>query len=74
MACQIGITTAPDRRRAEWQARYATLRNWRILGNYTSRTAAQAAENQLSRQQGCGARAGGDGPEHATWYVYRFDY
>lgn len=74
MACQIGITTHPDRRRREWATTRPRLYNWRILATYTSRSAAQAAENQMARSQGCTSGEGGGGPEYATWYLYRFDY
>ncbi len=74
MACRVGITTNPIGRRRYWASRYRTLRNWRIVGRYSTKTAAQRRENQIARIRGCVAAPGGRGPQRATWYVYMFDY
>ena len=74
MPCQVGITTDPGRRRQEWERERPTLRNWRILSQHQTKTAAQQAENREARARGCNSGAGGDGPERAAWSVYYFDY
>ena len=74
MACQIGITTDPDRRRREWRSQRPTLRNWRILSTHRSKSAAQREESKLAARSTCSSHAGGVGPERATWYVYRFTF
>ena len=74
MPCQIGITTNPDRRKQEWQNQRPSLRNWTILEQHRTKTAAQQAENRFARQHGCNSGSGGDGPENANWFVYKFDY
>ena len=66
MACQIGITTDPDRRRQEWRNQRPTLRGWRILSTHRSKGAAQRGESRLGAQSTCNSHAGGAGPEHAT--------
>lgn len=74
MACQIGITTDPARRKQEWQTKYPRLSGWTVLETHRTKTAAQAAETRLARVHGCNHGAGGSGPEVATWSVYRFNY
>ena len=74
MACRVGITTDPDRRRREWELEYPNLRDWQVIGTHLSKTAAQAQETVEAARRGCAASAGGDGPEVATWYVYYFDH
>lgn len=74
MPCRIGITTNPGERKRHWEGQHPTLRNWEILGRHSTKSEAQAAETRLARQYGCQASPGGDGPEHADWVVYKFDY
>ena len=74
MACRVGITTDPTRRRDEWSVAYPGLRNWIILSTHTTKTAAQEAENRARVTYGCAGAPGGAGPERATWHVYKFDY
>lgn len=74
MACQVGITTDPDRRKAEWERERPRLRNWMILSTHSTKSAAQTAENRQAAAYGCNSGAGGGGSEYATWYVYKFDY
>ena len=74
MACRVGITTDPGRRKIEWEGRYPSLRSWRILSTHDSKNAAQQRETQEARKKGCIAHHGGDGPEYAKWYVYYFEY
>ena len=74
MACRVGITTDPERRRQEWLADYPHMRNWRIVATYPTRSQAQRAENELSQRQGCMASPGGAGNEYAHWSVYYFEY
>lgn len=74
MACRVGITTDPNRRKAEWQIQHPNLRNWQIIGQHNSRSAAQAQEIQVANTYNCTAYPGGEGPENAIWYVYYFEY
>lgn len=74
MACRVGITTDLDRRKAEWKQEYPNLRNWKIENEYETKTEAQAEENRIAKKRGCKSSPGGDGDEHATWYVYSFEY
>lgn len=73
MPCRVGITTRPDERRAEWERAVIGLRNWQIIGRYSSKEQAQAHEDRYAAQTGCQASHGGPDPD-GTWYVYRFDY
>lgn len=74
MACRVGITTDPERRKSEWEREYPNLTNWQILEEHYTKSAAQAAEDRLAKKYGCVAHPGGDGPDYATWYVYYFQY
>ena len=74
MACRVGMTTDPDRREKDWQRKYPGLRNWTILGQYSSKSAAQKRESLEARRLGCASSPGGGGAEAATWYVYYFQY
>lgn len=74
MACRVGITTNPGRRKREWESEYPTLRNWRIVSRHKTKSAAQAAEDRFADSYGCDASPGGAGPEHANWCVYVFEY
>lgn len=72
MACQVGITTDPDRRKEEWKREYPYLRDWTIIAKYLTKSAAQARENEEAERRGCASSPGGDDPEAATWYGYCF--
>ena len=74
MACKVGMTTDLAARKSYWMGQHPTLHNWIILGTYSSKSAAQAAEIREAARFGCQAYQGGDGPEYATWYVYGFNY
>ena len=74
MACRVGITTDPARRKQEWESKYSTLRNWRIVSEHGSKSEAQEVENRIEDACGCDAHHGGDGPENAYWYVYVFEH
>ena len=74
MACQVGITTDPERRKQEWQREHPNLRDWEIISRHYSKSAAQQREVEEARRRGCNHGVGGGGPETATWYVYRFTY
>ena len=54
------------------KARYATLRHWRVVATYWERNLAESAALSLAGRFDCISESEG-GPEHATWYVYRFD-
>lgn len=74
MACRVGITTDPNRRKREWETQYPTLRNWMIMGQYNTKSEAQKRENEVALLYGCVSAPGGAGNEYDTWYVYKFDY
>ncbi|MXY35922.1 MAG: hypothetical protein F4052_08490 [Dehalococcoidia bacterium] len=74
MACQVGITTDPDRRRSEWERDRPRLSHWRLVSTHRSKSAAQRAEIDYAERNNCNYGVGGAGPEVATWYVYRFSY
>ena len=74
MPCRVGITTNPDRRRSEWDARVVCLRKWQIVSEHWTKSGAQRAEAEYANKTGCEARAGGSGPEVGNWRVYRFNY
>jgi hypothetical protein len=73
MPCQVGITTRLDKRKDEWEREVVGLRDWRVHGTFTSRQAAQAAEDHYATQYTCNANHGG---ANATgpWCVYFFRY
>jgi len=73
MPCRVGITTNPDERKAYWESQVVGLKNWSIIGQYSSKSQAQEHENRYARNTGCKAHAGGP-DTRGTWYVYRFDY
>ena len=74
MACRVGITSRPNRRRSEWRQKHPRLRRWKLQGPYPTKTKAQAREDALAKQLGCVAHHGGAGQERAKWYVYYFEY
>ena len=74
MACRVGMTTDPEKRKQDWESKHSNLRNWEILGFYESKTDAQKAEKMFAEEYGCVSSHGGRGPEHANWAVYRFQY
>ena len=72
MACTVGITTDPDRRRAEHQRRYPNMSGWTLLSRHNTKTAAQTEETRVANRDGCHSYHGGGRLEYATWYVYKF--
>lgn len=74
MPCRIGMTTDSKKRKEHWESQYPNLQDWKILGKYDSKTAAQKAEKEFAKQYGCVAHPGGSGNEDDTWYVYKFSY
>ena len=74
MGCRVGMTTDPKTRKQAWMKKHPTLKNWKQLGKYSTKTAAQAAENKFAKDYGCVASGGGAGRENDNWIVYKFDY
>ena len=73
MTCRIGITTDLIERRAYWEGKYPrSFRNWQVLEECYSKSAAQAREIQLAKHYKCESHPRGCGDEHATWHVYYF--
>lgn len=70
--CQVGITLDPIEREEELKAKHPTLRDWRVVTTYGQRSLAEDAAQILSERFDCDSESE-DGPEHATWYLYRFD-
>ena len=73
MPCRVGITTNPERRKAQWESKVYGMKNWRILKSYRSRERAQEHENRYAAQYGCQASPGGN-EAGGMWHVYRFEY
>ena len=74
MPCRVGITTDPTSRRTYWDGRVVGLRDWRIVSQHSTKSAAQQAEMEYARRSGCVYYPGGSGRPRATWCVYRFTY
>ena len=74
MACRVGIATNPERRKKEWKNEYPSLRNWKVVKTFESKSDAQAFETRLASDRRCVSSAGGDGKEHAAWSVYYFEF
>ena len=74
MACRVGITTDPDRRKEEWKLEYPNLQGWEIIGKHRTKSAAQAQEDREAEERGCVSSQGGADADGATWFVYYFRY
>ncbi len=74
MACRVGITTDLARRKTQWEHEYPFMREWKWLGTYQSKSAAQSEEIEVAKSHGCDYGAGGRGDEDQVWYVYHFHY
>ena len=73
--CRVGMTTDPDRRKAEWEAEIPNTTNWKWYGPYDSREDAQTAETTLAEKHGCESHPGGPEPKgNPQWWVYKFTY
>jgi len=72
MSCRAGITTRPNERKTEWQAKYPKMSNWQLFGPFVNRIQAQDWEDR----QPCEKSGGGDDPDSpsAKWYGYKFDF
>lgn len=76
MPCYVGMTTDPERRRAEQENAVVGLRSWKILKRFDTGNSYDRAlvyEEDYARRHGCEAEPGGrraPGP----WYVYYFEY
>lgn len=71
--CRIGITIDPIDREQERKETHPTLRHWRVVTMFGQRSLAESAAQFLSEQFDCDFESEG-GPEHATWYLYRFNF
>lgn len=78
MGCRVGITTDPESRKEDWERDCPGLKNWRIIAEGLSRSAAQKKEDEYEEEHDCEAYRGGRNPEpendQNNWSVYRFDY
>ena len=76
MACRVGITTDPEKRKRDWEREHPSLRNWRILASGLTKKEAQNLETRLAKEQGCKNHPGGRNTDDPTkpWSVYRFEY
>ena len=52
MSCRVEIATESERREQEWRRLRLNLKDWRILGTYDSKSAAQTRGNQETRKPG----------------------
>lgn len=48
MACRVGITMDPERRRSEWRLSHPNLFNRQILQTHSTKSAVQAAEHEFA--------------------------
>jgi len=77
MTCRIGISTDPERRKAEWENLYRNIRDWQILaGPFNLKSEAQQEETRLAQKHSCESHAGGDDSDNPfeKWYVYGFNH
>ncbi len=74
MACRVGITTDPKRRKQEWEEEYPSLRDWEILESSLSYSSAQKKENEYAQKYGCASSPGGPNDGSYNWSVYKFSY
>lgn len=74
MACRVGITADPDRRKGEWTRQHPNLRNWRIIHSGLSYSSAQEKESDYAKRNNCQAHYGGQNNGRRNWSVYRFDH
>lgn len=73
MPYQAGITLDPIACKMWYQDKYATMRHWRIVNRYKTHSEAMDAVRLYSRKFNCETTYE-EGPEHATWYLYHFNY
>ena len=73
-AIRLGFTTNLSESKRRWQSKYPKLYNWKRLRTCQSKTEAQKIASQLAKKQGSQSVLTSNGPEHDTWYVYRFEY
>ena len=74
MGHRVGITQDEMTRKAYWMGIYSSLKNWQIIGNHQTKSAAQKHEDDKVKSHDCDNYGGGDGPEIGEWKVYHFDY
>lgn len=74
MACRVGMTTDPGERKAYWEARHPTLRNWRIVKSRLTYDEALELEKTTAERGGCEYSPGGQRKRGRVWSVYRFTY
>lgn len=75
MACRIGISEDPERRKEEWKREHQNLRNWQILdGPNLSYSEAQRKETELAKRYECESSSGGPDNGLNNWSVYYFEY
>lgn len=69
------MTTDLASRKANWQSKYQTLRNWTVLAAGLSKVEAQEKENEYAKRGNCDSGDGGNDPDQRkSWSVYRFEY
>lgn len=74
MACRVGLTTDPERRKREWQEQYRSLRGWRVLKHGLTYGEALRWERHFASPLGCEAHHGGPYQPGPIWCVYTFLY
>lgn len=73
MACRVGITRDPARRKQEWGKKH-TVRNWKILERGLTYKQAQEKETRLAKKLSCVSHPGGAKDNSRSWCVYRFEF
>jgi len=76
MGCRVGITTDLERRKREWEGECHSMRSWKKLDTYDTRSEAEEAEKEYAKEHGCVRSPGGREPDNPTkkWHLYRFDF
>lgn len=74
MACYVGMTKDPDRRKREHEAAYEGFSNWRILASGLTYQEALAKEDNAAKTYGCYAEPGGPVSAGRVYSVYKFNY
>lgn len=70
---RFGITRDPIEGEQKRKERHSRLSNWRVVTTFGKRSLAESTARFLSERFDCDSEFE-SGPEHATWYLYRFDY
>lgn len=74
MECRVGITQNPDEALSRWKEEHPTLRGWEILGEPSSKFAAQLESKRHAEEHGCVVCPDESGSGEDPWFVYCFTF